>query len=70
MKNIQTENENETFENKQLKFIYNFLRQVEDMNKMDENKLRTEIELHRWGQDFEYIPKNMLTSTKVSHHLL
>lgn len=66
MKDVCIEDRDETFENKQLKFIYNFLNQVENIKKMDENALRYEIELNRWGHEPEVIPRNMLKSSTVS----
>lgn len=67
LKDIQIENVNDTFENKQLKFIYNFLNQVHNIQKMDENTLLNEIEQHRWGHSYEIIPQNMLKRSKVSY---
>lgn len=66
MKDVCIEDRDETFENKQLKFIYNFLNQVENLNKMDESTLRYEIELNRWGHEPEVIPREMLRSSTVS----
>lgn len=66
LKDIQIENDEETFENKQLKFIYNFLKQIENLNKMDENTLRNEIELNRWGHIPEVIPKKMSQNPQVN----
>lgn len=33
---------------------------------MDENTLRNEIELNKWGDTYEIIPQNMLNHPKVS----
>lgn len=63
---IEIENKNETFENIQLKFIYNYLKQVNAMKNMNEITLRNEIELNRWGHDFKVIPQNMLKNSTVS----
>ena len=70
MKDICIEDSNETFENKQLKFIYNFLNQVENIKKMDECTLHYEIELNRWGHEPEVIPAKMLKSSTVSKKAL
>lgn len=67
MKDVCIEDRDETFENKQLKFIYNFLNQVENIKKMDECALRYEIELNRWGHKPEVIPQEMLKSSTVSY---
>jgi len=67
MKDVCIEDRDETFENKQLKFIYNFLNQVENIKKMDERTLRYEIELNRWGHKPEVIPREMLKSSTVSY---
>jgi len=67
MKDVCIEDSDETFENKQLKFIYNFLKQVESIKKMDERALRYEIELNRWGKEPEVIPREMLKSSTVSY---
>lgn len=67
LKNVQIESKTDTFENKQLKFIYNFLKQVQNIQNLNENALRNEIELHRWGHSYEVIPQNMLKSSKVSY---
>jgi len=67
MKDVCIEDRDETFENKQLKFIYNFLNQVENIKKMDESALRCEIELNRWGKEPEVIPREMLKSSTVSY---
>jgi len=67
MKDVCIEDVDETFENKQLKFIYNFLQQVENIKKMDEGALRYEIELNRWGKEPEVIPREMLKSSTVSY---
>jgi len=66
MKDVCIDDKDETFENKQLKFIYNFLKQVENINKMDVCALRYEIELNRWGHEPEVIPRKMLNSSAVS----
>lgn len=65
LKDVQIENDDETFENKQLKFIYNFFKQIENLKKMDENTLRNEIELSRWGHIPEVIPEKMIQNPKV-----
>ncbi|XP_029345221.1 60 kDa SS-A/Ro ribonucleoprotein isoform X2 [Acyrthosiphon pisum] len=65
MKDVCIEDIDETFENKQLKFIYNFLKQVENIKKMDEHALRYEIELNRWGKEPEVIPQKMLKSSTI-----
>jgi len=67
MKDVCIEDRDETFENKQLKFIYNFLNQVENIKKMDERALRYEIELNRWGHKPEVIPQTQLQSSTVSY---
>ncbi|XP_060851709.1 uncharacterized protein LOC132930067 [Rhopalosiphum padi] len=59
MKDVCIENSDETFENKQMKFIYNFLNQVEGIKQMDVCSLRYEIELNRWGHEPEVIPREM-----------
>jgi len=68
LKDVQIYNDNESFENKQLKLIYNHLKQVNSFKKMDEKTLRNEIELNRWGHEFEVIPQKMLLSSKVSNN--
>jgi len=70
MKDICIEDSEETFENKQLKCIYNFLYQVENIKKMDEHALRYEIELNRWGEKPEVIPQEMMKSLTVSYTTL
>lgn len=69
-KDIQIENKNETFENIQLKFIYNYLKQINDMKHMNETTLRNEIELNRWGHDFKVVPQKMLKNSTVSFFLV
>lgn len=64
--NIEIDNKNESFENIQLKFIYNYLKQVNSMKNMNETTLRNEIELNRWGHEFKVVPQNMLKNTTVS----
>jgi len=66
MKDVCIDDRDETFENKQLKFIYNFLNQVENIKKMDARALRYEIELNRWGHKPEVIPREMLKNPTVS----
>jgi len=66
MKDVCIDDRDETFENKQLKFIYNFLNQVENIKKMDASALRYEIELNRWGHKPEVIPRHMLKNPAVS----
>lgn len=66
MKDVCIEDVDETFENKQLKFIYNFLNQVEAVKTMDERALKCEIELNRWGNEPEIIPQQMLKSSTVN----
>lgn len=70
LKNIETRDDNETFENKQLKFIYNKFNQVHNIAQMDESTLRYEIELRRWGHEHQVIPQKMLNSPKVSNIFL
>lgn len=67
LKNVNIDDKNETFENKQLKFIYNFLNQVNNLYKMDETTLKNEIEYKRFGHLFEVIPHHMLNNSNVSH---
>jgi hypothetical protein len=66
MKDVCIENSDETFENKQMKFIYNFLNQVEGIKRMDVCSLRYEIELNRWGHEPEVIPREMQRNPIVS----
>jgi len=66
MKDVCIENSDETFENKQMKFIYNFLNQVEGIKQMDVCSLRYEIELNRWGHEPEVIPREMQRNPTVS----
>lgn len=70
LKHVAIEDENESFEMKQLKFIFNKLKQVHDIAQMDETTLRYEIELRRWGHEHEVIPKKMLNSPIVSNIFL
>lgn len=66
VKDVKIEELDEPFENKQLKFIYNHLKQINSFKKMNENELINEIELSRWGHNYEVIPKNMLLNSRVS----
>lgn len=66
MKDVCIEDSDETFENKQMKFIYNFLYQVEGIKEMDDCSLRYEIQLNRWGHEPEVIPREMLRNPTVS----
>lgn len=68
LKNINLKNEDETFENKQRKFIYIFLKDLNNLRKMNEIMLQNEIELNCLGKQFELIPRNMLSSSKVSNY--
>lgn len=70
LKDVSIEDNNETFENKQLKFIFNKLKLVHDVAQMDETTLRYDIELRRWGHEHEVIPKKMLNSPLVSNIFL
>lgn len=70
LKSIQIEDDNETFENKQFKFIYIHLKRIHDLKKMDEIALLNDIELNKWGQQFEVIPKKMLCNSKVCKHFI
>lgn len=36
------------------------------MHTMDVNTLRNEIELNRWGQQYQIVPQQMLHNPKVS----
>ncbi|XP_029348648.1 60 kDa SS-A/Ro ribonucleoprotein-like [Acyrthosiphon pisum] len=65
MKDICIEDSDETFENKQLKSIYNFLNQVENIKKMDERALQNEIEFNRLGEKPEVIPREMLKNSTI-----
>lgn len=65
MKNVSIEDSDETFENKQMKFIYNFLYQVEGIKEMDDCSLRYEIQLNRWGHEPEVIPREMLRNPTI-----
>lgn len=67
LKDVNIDNKDETFENKQLKFIYNFLNQVNNLYKMDETTLKYEIEFKRLGHLFEVIPHHMLNNSNVSY---
>jgi len=68
LKDVNLKDEDETFENKQQKFIYTFLKGLNNLRKMDEITLRNEIELNCLGKQFEVIPKTMLSSSKVSYY--
>lgn len=70
LKSIQIEDDNETFENKQFKFIYIHLKRIHNLKKMDEIALLNDIELNKWGQQFEVIPKKMLLNSKVCKHFI
>jgi len=67
LKNVQIDSNNESYENKQLIFIYNFLKQVHNLRKMDDKKLQNEIELNRWGHMLEVIPPERLNNVNVSY---
>lgn len=63
---IQNENDEGTFEHFQLRFIYNYLKQVNSMKLMSEITLLNEIELQRWGHEYKVIPREMLQKPTVS----
>lgn len=67
LKDVKIDNKSESYENKQLTFIYNFLKQVHNLQKMDDNKLKNEIELNRWGHMLEVIPRHKLKNVNVSY---
>jgi len=68
LKDINLKDEDETFENKQQKLIYTFLKGLNNLRNMDEITLRNEIELNCLGKQFELIPRNMFSSSKVSKY--
>uniref|UniRef100_A0A2H8U049 SS-A/Ro ribonucleoprotein n=1 Tax=Melanaphis sacchari TaxID=742174 RepID=A0A2H8U049_9HEMI len=70
MKDVCIEDSDEIFENKQMKFIYNFLNQVENIKQMDDCSLRYEIELNRWGHEPEVIPREMLRNPTILTSLI
>lgn len=67
LKDVKIDNKSESYKNKQLTFIYNFLKQVHNLQKMDDNKLKNEIELNRWGHMLEVIPRHKLKNVNVSY---
>lgn len=67
---IQSKNDDETYEEFQLKFIYGYLKQVDRMKTMSETELVNEIEIQRWGHEFQVIPPNMFKKPFVSFNVL
>jgi len=65
LKYVEIYNQNESYENKQLKFIYNFLNNIHNFDQMDNKKLKKEIELKRWGHMYEVIPQKRLKDFNI-----
>lgn len=63
---IEHENDNETLEDCQAKFVYHYLKKLEEMKTMTETALIREIELRRWGHEYKVIPPDMLEKPAVS----
>lgn len=62
--------DDETYVNKQLYYIYMYLKNVDNFNKMNEISSQKEINFNGLGKTFEIVPANMLASTEVSNILL
>lgn len=63
---VTEENENEKFSREQLTFVYDYLKQINNLKKMEVEILEKDIGLNKWGEEFEVIPQKMINNLKVS----
>ncbi|XP_050523905.1 uncharacterized protein LOC126895752 [Daktulosphaira vitifoliae] len=67
---LAIQEENEKFAREQLTFIYNYLKQINNLKKMDVDNLQKDIGLNKWGEEFEVIPQKMLNNSKIINSLV
>lgn len=63
---LKDENANQVSDRKQLEIIYVYLQRINNLCKMDANKLRADITSNMRGKEIEIVPQEMLNNSKVS----